>query len=115
MTTAQTRQPCSPSWAAVEAVKTRYRITTDGRVGWPSVAQYELLGGPDKGRLLSCPPRYPQQHDASDPSRIRATWPYLIRIHDMGTYRQLADAGFWHSDAHCGPRPAVVDNRRSLI
>lgn len=107
--------------------KPRIRICTDGRIGWPDVVQYEILEGPKKGRLLTCPPTVatdpdPKSRLAPTPADMRdgrvAGWegrqdrsyPYRIVVHDRVAYDRLRLRGDLASRRHTGGGQ-VVDNR----
>lgn len=115
--------------------KPRVRICTDGRIGWPAVVQYELLSGPRKGTLLTCPPTvasHPDPATAIPPSidcwlgakawrewkdreaageeMARAGCPYRPVVHDQPAYEALQRSGAINDRRHTGAGRAQ-DNR----
>ena len=108
--------------------KPRIRVTTDGRIGWPDVVQYELMDGPDKGKRLTCRPLVETHLDPLSelkPSagtylmsggaggwagRQRRGYPYRIVVHDRAAYERLRQTGEINDPRHTGAGRAV-DNR----
>lgn len=121
--------------AATTAGKPHIQVTADGRIGWPRVVQYELLGGPEKGRLLTCPPTcasHPDPATAIPPSidswrgakawrewmdrraageiMARRGYPFRPVVHDRAAYEALCRCGDIDNPRHTGAGSAV-DNR----
>lgn len=115
-----------------ESEPTRIRVTTDGRVGWPDVVQYELQSGPDKGKRLTCPPTaasHPDPDTAVPPTidswsgakawrswmdrrdagenMARAGCAYLPIVHDRAAYERLRASGDLYNRRHTGAGQAM--------
>lgn len=80
--------------------------TADGRLGFPEIACYELMAGPDKGKRLAVPPTL-ATHRMNPTSAI--SWPYRLVVLDQAEYRRLEEAGFWLSPEHRGGAERIVD------
>jgi hypothetical protein len=115
--------------------KPRIRMTTDGRIGWPEVVQYQMLSGPRAGDLLTCPPTvasHPDPATAAPPSIASAAgakawrdWmdrlaagenmarrgcAYRIVIHDHAAHAEMVWTGAIYDPRHTGAGQAE-DNR----
>lgn len=67
----------------------------DGRIGWPSVVEYKITKGPQKGDHLPVPP--------SD-----ITCEFILIIHEMEIYEFNLKQGIFHDNRHCGKTTGVV-------
>lgn len=67
----------------------------DGRIGWPTIVQYE----DSQKRLCAAPPL--------------DGLPFMLKIHDVVAYEQLAATGVLYSIEHVGAPSPVTDNRRT--
>lgn len=107
----------------------RFRVMADGRIGFPGAIAYELTAGPEKGKLLLCPPTVeshpdpdsatPQPLSSAAAARERAKWdgrprasfPYVMVVLDPDLYRQIRAQGLLYDPRHIGAVGGVIDNR----
>ena len=76
---------------------------SDGRIGIPSVFEYELLDG----TRLPIPPTWKTHpdHKKAKQGHIRPSLPYKIIVHDREKYDHLLKTGWVYSPEHVGNRP----------
>jgi hypothetical protein len=94
-------------------------MTADGRIGWPDVVQYEMLDGPDKGRLRTCKPMVESDLDPRSTRTPTASercsgrfrgweglqrrgYPYRTVVHDEAAYDDLVATGAIYDPRHTG-------------
>ena len=93
------------------SVVTRIIVATDGRIGVPDVVQYELIEGPQKGRVLSVPPTTVVYHSSGPLRGRRCGYAYRVRIHDHAKYDALRGAKWIYGERHMGFCGEVIDSR----
>lgn len=83
----------------------------DGRVGIPSVFEYELLDG----TRLPVPPKWKTHPDPEKHMKAytRHSVPYKVIVHDRQKYDHLLKTGWVYGPEHWGKSGPLVDNRRT--
>lgn len=89
-------------------IKTHPRVVTeDGRIGWPSVVEYEYkVCFPNKAPIVD---DLAYVFMLSPVSPIDGT-PFITIIHDQATYDYNERLGVFRDPRHCGPVKGIKEN-----
>ena len=82
-------------------------IFENGRIGWPSVFQYQIIADDGAVRVADYPPTEKAIREPSKPSPVPKmiqprTERYSIVVHDQAAYKALSKSGALHDPRHIG-------------